>query len=549
MSAQQTTRHGGAALVEALIEQRVEVVTCVPGESFLPVLDGLYDVRDRVRLVVAKHEAGAGSMAQAHGKLTGRAGVCLVTRGPGAMHAAIAVHTAQQDATPLVLMVGQVSTQSRGRGGFQEFDSALVFGSMAKAVLRLETAERIPEIVARAFRIAESGRPGPVVVDMPEEVLRAEVAAPAWPRLEPMRAAVAPADLAAVDALLGDARRPLIVVGRGPWSEQARRDLDAFATRHQVPVLAAFRCQDYIGTESSSYAGHLSFSLDAGLQALTADTDLVIAIGGQLGDVDTQGYELWSDPTGRPAIVQVVPDAVDANRHLPTSLTVLADGPAWVSAWQQSRIDRPEADPDWFERAVSEQVARSAPLPDDLLSGVMGHLNSRLPAEAVLCNGAGNYAVWVHRFGRYARYGTQVAPASGAMGYGLPAGVMAAVLDPERPVVVFAGDGCLMMSVQELSTIAEQRLNPVVIVVNNGIYGTIRMHQERAYPGRVSGTTVAGPDFVALAQACGFQARRAHSLAEFTQAWDAFQDTAAPRLIEIVTDPDLLAPGVRISTD
>lgn len=546
MTSAQTSRHGGHVLVEALLAQQVEVVTCVPGESFLPVLDGLHDVCDRIRLVVAKHEAGAGSMAEAYGKLTQRAGVCLVTRGPGAMHAAIAVHTAQQDATPMILMVGQVSAHTRGRSAFQEFDAAQVFGSMAKEVLRLETPERIPEVIARAFRVAESGRRGPVVVELPEDVLQASVSSAVWPRLDPVEASVNAADLAAVVGELDRSERPLIVVGRGPWSDAARIDLESFSVRNGIPVLAAFRCQDYIGTDAASYAGHLSFSIDPALQSLTARADLVLAIGGHLGDIDTQSYTLWADPETRPDIIQVVADPIDANRHLPTSRVVVASGRRFVDALESTGLSSTR-DRGWLQRARAEQVARSVPTPGDLLGGIVSHLRKALPDQAVICNGAGNYAVWVHRFAPYRSFGSQLAPASGAMGYGLPAGAMAAIVDPGRPVVVFGGDGCLLMSVQELATITEQRAKVVVIVVNNGIYGTIRMHQERTFPGRVSGTTVAGPDFVALAEAFGLHARRVRTLPEFVAAWESIAEGEGAALIEVMTDPDLLAPGVRTS--
>lgn len=416
---------------------------------------------------------------------------------------------------------------------------------MAKEVLRLETPERIPEVVARAFRVAESGRRGPVVLEMPEDVLTAAVEAEPWPRLEPVAPAADPADVAAVEDLLASAQRPLIVVGRGPWSEQARQDLDAAATRRGIPVLAAFRCQDYIGTESASYAGHLAFTIDPALHDLAAGADLVLAIGGQLGDVDTQGYTLWSDPDSCPRFVHVVPDPVQANRHLPTQRVVLASGPAFVRALAQLEPG-PAADPDRLELVRAAQVARSTPTQDDLLSGVLGFLREELPADAVLCNGAGNYAVWVHRYGRYPRFGTQLAPASGAMGYGLPAGTMASLLDQDRPVVIFGGDGCLLMSIQELATIAEHGLTPVVIAVNNGIYGTIRMHQEKTYPGRVSGTHVNGPDFVALARSFGWEAHRAQTRAEFVEAWRTGTDSGRATLIELPTDPGLLAPGLRL---
>lgn len=540
-------RHGGRILVEALLAQEVEVVTCVPGESFLPVLDGLHDVSDRIRLVVTKHEAGAGNMAEAYGKLTQKAGVCMVTRGPGAMHAAIAVHTAAQDATPMLLLVGQVSSRKRGRAGFQEVDFARVFGSMAKEVLRLETVDRIPETIARAIRVAESGRRGPVVVELPEDVLNEDAEVLPWTRLPAAQPRVGAHDLAEFQERLARAERPLLVIGRGPWSESARQELQSFAVRNGIPVLAAFRCQDYIGTDSPAYAGHLTFSLDPALAGLTAEADLVIAVGGQLGDVDTQGYTLWSDPSTRPDIVHVTTDPIDANHHLPAVQVIVATGTSFVRALEDEcvTVSRPTGR---LERARQQQIERHTPSEGDVLAGIVCHLADNLGEDAVICNGAGNYAVWVHRFARYPRFGSQLAPASGAMGYGLPAAVMASVLNDSRPVVGIAGDGCFMMSVQELATICEQGLTPILIVVNNGIYGTIRMHQEKTFPGRVSGTDISNPNFVQLAESFGFSAHRVDTVEGFAQAWSQVSGAERPALIEVVTDPDLLAPGVRASS-
>ena len=540
-----TERNGGQLVVAALEAQGVTRISCVPGESYLPVLDALID--SPIELDVCRHEANAGNMAIANGKLTGRAGVVAVTRGPGAMHAAIAVHTAQQDALPIILLVGQVALKDRGRGGFQEMEYARVFGSVAKWVTSLDAVERIPETIARAFRIAEGGRPGPVVIEMPEDVL-AEVAAVRIPnRVEPMRAAPAPGDVASVQTQIAAAKRPLMIVGRSEWSQDTADAAREFAERYAVPVLAGFRCQDYIDNDAEVYVGHLPFAPDAALVARLEQADLILSVGGHFGDVETRGYELMAPRDGL-TVIHVSNDEGDVDRYLQADLAIQATPREFFAAMNMvapGQTDHTE----WMRGLREEQVLRTTPNADgDLMSQVMAHLRAETTPDTIVTNGAGNYAVWVHQFTNYRQFGTQLAPASGAMGFGLPAGIAAGLARPEQPVIVFAGDGCFSMAMNDLPTLAASGSNVLVIVVNNGIFGTIRMHQERRFPGRVSGTDLGNnPDFVALAEACGIPAARATNIAEFEVAFAKSRETAGPAFIEVVVDPNQSTPGLKLS--
>ncbi|MGD9607013.1 MAG: thiamine pyrophosphate-dependent enzyme [Leucobacter sp.] len=539
-------RTGGQLVVEALEAQGVTRISCVPGESYLPVLDALID--SGIELDVCRHEAGAGNMAVAAGKLTGRAGVVAVTRGPGAMHAAIAVHTAQQDALPMVLLIGQVALRDRGRGGFQEMEYARVFGSTAKWVTSLDVVERIPETIARAFRVAEGGRPGPVVIEMPEDVL-AEVAAARIPgRVEPMRAAPAPADIEALQGMIARAERPIALLGRSAWSQEAADAAREFAERYALPLAAGFRCQDYIDNDAEVYVGHVGLGTDATLVARLEEADLILSVGGHFGDAETKGYEILAPRDGR-AVAHVSNAEGDVDRYLQADLVVQATPLEFFRAMnaaapEQGGTKRTE----WMRALREEEAHRSTPNAEgDLLSQAMAVLQRECGPDTIVANGAGNYAIWVHQFTKYRRYGAQLAPASGAMGFGLPAGIAAGLHRPEQPVIVFAGDGCFSMSLTELATLAESRANVLVIVVNNGMYGTIRMHQERRFPGRVSGTALVNPDFVGIALACGIPAERVEDVEAFERAFAQAQRGEGPSLIEIATDPDRSTPGLRLS--
>lgn len=552
---QHTPRSGGELLVDTLVAQGVARVSCVPGESYLPVLDAL---RERpIEVDVCRHEAGAGNMAVAVGKLTGRAGIAMVTRGPGAMHAAIAVHTAEQDAVPMLLLIGQVALRDRERGGFQEMNYHEIFGSVAKWVVSLDTVERIPETIARAFRIAEGGRPGPVVIEMPEDILAEVASVPNIARIEPLRAAPTPAGVRAIRERLRTAERPLVLLGRSSWSQETADAALAFAERYELPTLAAFRCQDHIDNSSELYCGHVGLGTDATLAARLEAADVILAVGGHIGDAETKGYEILGPLAGR-TLLHVAASEMDVDRFLQASVAVQATPLDFFEAMLGAEgadegTDEGSADVSaerrrWVEELRAEEVARSTPpeQDDDLLSAIMTQLAAELPADTIVANGAGNYAVWVHQFVKYRRYGTQLAPASGAMGFGLPAGIAGGLVHPERPVMVFAGDGCFSMAMTELGVLRSSGVPAIVVIVNNGIYGTIRLHQERRYPGRVSATSFENPDFVMLAQAFGFTAERVTDADSFMRVYREASARGEAAVIEVVVDPLRSTPTVRL---
>lgn len=539
------SRNGGRLVVASLEAQGVTHVACVPGESYLPVLDALID--SEIDLTVCRHEAGAGNMAVAAGKLSGRAGIVAVTRGPGAMHAAIAVHTAQQDAIPLILLIGQVALRDRGRGGFQEMEYSRVFGSVAKWVTSLDSAERIPETMARAFRIAEGGRPGPVVIEMPEDVLEELSDVPIVPRIAPMRAAPTPADSAAVMRHLDRAERPILLLGRCAWSQGASDEVLRFAETHRVPVAVSFRCQDYIDNEAEVYVGHVGLSTDARLVERLESADLIIAVGGHIGDAETRGYEILG-PKDDLTLIHVSNSEHDVDRYLQARIAIQSTPLEFFQAVNAVPAAISDSRSEWLTKLREEEVQRSTPNTEgDLLSQVMGVLRREIAPESIFTNGAGNYAIWVHQFTKYRKFGSQLAPASGAMGFGLPAGIAAGILRPDQQVVAFAGDGCFSMAISELPTLADSRANVIVIVVNNGMYGTIRMHQERRFPGRISGTSLTNPDFVRIAEACGIPGARVDNVSDFETALNDAQGSDGPRLIEVMTDPDRSTPNLRLS--
>lgn len=552
---QQTPRSGGELLVDSLAIQGVARVSCVPGESYLPVLDALREAP--IEVDVCRHEAGAGNMAVATGKLTGRAGVAMVTRGPGAMHAAIAVHTAEQDAVPMLLLIGQVALRDRERGGFQEMNYHEVFGSVAKWVVSLDSVERIPETIARAFRIAEGGRPGPVVIEMPEDIL-AEVATVAdVSRIEALNAAPTTASVVAIAARLRTAERPLVLLGRSTWSQETADAALEFAKAYELPTLAGFRCQDYIDNDSDYYVGHVGLGTDAKLAARLESADVILAIGGHLGDAETKGYEILSPKPGR-TLLHVAASEMDVDRYLQASVAVQATPIEFFAAMlagagagasdSAGAVEDVEARRAWLGDMRADEVARSIPPvnDDDVLSAIMTQLAPEMPVDTIVANGAGNYAVWVHQFVKYRRYGTQLAPASGAMGFGLPAGIAGGLVHPDRPVLVFAGDGCFSMAMTEMGVLRSSGVPAIVVIVNNGVYGTIRLHQERRYPGRVSATSFDNPDFVMLAQAFGFTAKRVFDADSFMRVYRDATERGEAAVIEVMVDPLRSTPAVRL---
>ena len=539
------TRSGGQVLVDQLVLHGADLAFGVPGESYLAVLDALHDAP--LRLIVTRHEGGAANMAEAYGKLTGRPGVCMVTRGPGATHASNGVHTAFQDSTPMLLLIGQVARDTVGREGFQELDYRAMYGAIAKWATQVDDPARLPEIVARAYAVATSGRPGPVVLALPEDVLSESVDVPDAPaHRPPVPAAPAPAAMARLGELLAQARAPLAIVGEGGWTARTGVDVAAFAEAQALPVAASFRCQDYVDNASPAYAGHAALAMDPALAKRIREADVLLAIGGRLGEIPTAGYTLVRPGAPTQRLVHVHPDPDEIGAVYPTELGIVAGLEAFATAARalepagaEARAGLLEAARGEYERNLGE--ARELPGPLQM-SAVMATLRDRLPDEAILTNGAGNFSVWAHRYYEFHRYPTQLGPRSGSMGYGVPAAVGAKAVHPDRPVVCLAGDGDFLMTGQELATAVQEELPVVVLVVNNAMYGTIRMHQERHYPGRVVGTDLRNPDFVAYARAFGAHGALVERSEDFPAALDEALECGRPALIELRVDPQAITP-------
>jgi acetolactate synthase-1/2/3 large subunit len=543
-------RLAGHALVEALIAQGIDTVFGVPGESYLAALDGFYEHAARIRFITCRHEGGASFMAEAQGKLTSRPGICFVTRGPGATNASIGVHTAFQDSTPMILFVGQVASTQRDREAFQELDYRQMFGpgtlGLAKWAAEVTAADRLPEYVARAFRVAMQGRPGPVVLALPEDMLATPTSAPVLPRVEPVQAWPAPVALERLQALLQAAQRPLAIVGGGGWSAAACTALQRFAEHWQLPVGCAFRFQDLFDNRHRLYAGDIGIGIAPKLAQRVRDADLVLAIGARLGEMTTSGYTLLEPPRPAQTLVHVHAGAEELGRVYAADLLVQA---SMADAAQALQALVPPREPPWREWSASAHADYEANLeatpvePLDLAAVV--NAMTRLAPDAIVTNGAGNFSAWLHRFHRYRalqHHGrTQLAPSSGAMGYGVPAAVAASLLCPERTVINLAGDGDFLMTGQELATaVAHGAKRLVSVVVDNGSYGTIRMHQEREFPGRVSGSDLRNPDFVQLARAYGWDAAAVNETARFEPALRAALDAQRPTLLHLRLDTDVI---------
>jgi len=535
-------------LVDQLVVHGVEAAFCIPGESYIAVLDALHDAP--IRLVVARHEAGAANMADAYGKLTGRPGICFVTRAPGATHAAVGVHAAYQDSTPLILFVGQVPRGHRGREAFQELDYGRMFGQMAKWVVEVEEAAAFPEVAARALHVATSGRPGPVVVALPEDVLSETSDVADAARYHPARTTLAPEDADRVRDLLAEAERPLVVVGGGGWTAEAAVDLQAWAEASRLPVATSFRRQDYVDNTSPSYAGVLTIGHDPALASRLRESDLLLALGTRLGEIATRGYTTLEPPRTPQTLVHVHADPNELGRVYEPDLPIVSGSPEFLAGMRALEPLNGSRWADWTAAAHAgfqdwlchRPRARGVDLAD-----VLAHLRERLPPDAIVTNGAGNFTVWVHRFYTFRRYRTQLSPCSGAMGYGVPAAVAAKVVHPERIVVCVAGDGDFLMSGHELAAAAQERAPIVVLLVNNGMYGTIRMHQERQFPGRVIGTDLVNPDFVGLAEAYGAHAELVERTEDFADAFERALRAGRAAVLELRVDPELITPRATLS--
>jgi acetolactate synthase-1/2/3 large subunit len=545
-----TTQIAGHLLVECLVAQGVTHAFGVPGESYLAVLDGFHAYRDRIRFIINRQEGGAAFMAEAQGKLSGRPGVCFVTRGPGATNASIGVHTAFQDSTPMVLFVGDVASDTRDREAFQEVDFCSFFGpstrGFAKRVERIDDARRIPEYVARAFATAMNGRPGPVVLVLPEDMLTQQVDVMPQARVEPAQTWIGPDSLARLRELLLKAQRPLVIAGGGGWTPQAAQALQRFAEQWQLPVANAFRFQDTFDNHHGLYAGEVGIGVNPKLAARIKESDLILALGPRLGEMTSSGYTLFDVPRPKQTLVHIHAGAEELNRVYQSDLAINAGMNAAALALQTLEAPAKVQWGDWAQACHADYLTNLLPqkLPGEIdMPAIVASLQKHLPIDAVLTNGAGNFASWMHRFyqhhGLVKGYKTQLAPTNGAMGYGVPAGIGAAIATG-RTVFTIAGDGDFLMNGQELATAVQYGAKTIIVLLNNGMYGTIRMHQEREYPQHVSGSELQNPDFTALARAYGYAAERVTRTAEFEPALLGALARAQGTLIEVMLDPDVI---------
>ncbi|MBL8709163.1 MAG: thiamine pyrophosphate-binding protein [Rhodospirillaceae bacterium] len=543
-------RNGGRILIDALIAHGVDTAFCVPGESYLAALDALHDSQNQVKLIVCRQEGGAAYMAEAYGKLTGRPGICFVTRGPGATNASIGVHTAFQDSTPMILFIGQVARDQVEREAFQEIDFRRMYGPMVKWVAEIDDARRIPELVSQAFHRAVNGRPGPVVLALPEDMLTDVVETADAGPYKVSRGHPGAEDMAAFSRLLAGAKRPLVILGGGGWDAGAVADIKVFAERANLPVGCAFRCQDLFDNTHANYVGDVGIGIAPKLAQRIRDCDLLITIGARLGEMTTSGYTLIDIPVPAQKLVHVHASAEELGRVYQATLPINSGMAAFARALSGlERIDHMAWDA-WTAAARADYLEsiQQVTIPGPLQMGeIMTWLRQRLPADAILTNGAGNYATWSHRFYQYRQFRSQLGPTNGSMGYGVPAAVAAKLAAPERIVVSFNGDGCFMMNGQELATAVQYGANAIFLVINNGMYGTIRMHQEKTYPGRVSGTELHNPDFVALGKAYGAHAELVEKTADFAPAFERALAAGRPALLELRLDPEAITPKASLS--
>jgi len=542
-------RTGGQLLVDALKVHGADCAFCVPGESYLAALDAFHDHRD-IRLIVCRQEGGAANMAEAYGKLTGRPGICFVTRGPGATNASIGIHTGMQDSTPMILFIGQIGSDAVEREAFQEIDFRRMYGQMAKWVASIDRADRVPEFVSRAFHTAVAGRPGPVVLALPEDMLTAAAAVADTQPYTRVAAHPGAADMNALRELVAQAKRPFVILGGNGWSREACEDIKAFLTANNLPAGASFRRQDLLDNRDPHYVGDIAVGMNPALQTRVRESDLLIVIGARMGEWTTNGYTLIDVPQPKQKLVHVHAGAEELGRVYSATLPINAGMPEFAAAAKALAPVDAKTWKEWtaIARADYERWQQPTQVPGDLnLAEVMMTLRKCMPAETIITNDAGNFAIWVHRFYQYTGFRTQLAPTSGAMGYGVPSAVAAKLVHPDRPVVCFCGDGGFLMTGQELATAVQYDLPIIICVVNNGMFGTIRMHQEREYPGRVSGTMIRNPDFAALARAYGAHGETVTRTADFEAALERSRASGKPAVIELKTDPDVSTPRATLS--
>jgi acetolactate synthase-1/2/3 large subunit len=549
VSAARGARHGGRILADALVAHGVKLAFGVPGESYLPVLDGLHDVREQLRFIICRQEGGAAYMAEACAKLTGEPGVLFVTRGPGATNGSVGVHTAMQDSSPMVIFVGQVGNEMGEREAFQEIDYRRMYGPLAKWVGQIDRVERIPEYVSHAFHTAMAGRPGPVLLALPEDMLYQEAAVRDTPRYCTVRAAPSLRDMEDLGRRLSAAARPLVIAGGGGWTLQAIDDLRIWAESAGLPVACSFRRQDYFDNRHAHYAGDVGIGINPKLAQRVKDADLLLVIGARLGEIATSGYTLLEVPVPQQTLIHVHAGAEELGRVYAAQLPINSGMPQFAAALKELRVEGARWR-DWTRGARADYEAWAAPRPMPgrvQLGEIAAWLSDALPDDAIVTNGAGNFAVWLNRHFRYKRGRTQLAPTSGSMGYSVPSAVAAAIALPQRTVVGWAGDGDFLMNGQELATAVQYGAAPLIVVVNNGMYGTIRMHQEREYPGRVSGTELGNPDFAAYARAFGGFGETVEVTAGFAPAFERARASGKPAVIEVRIDPEAITPNTTLS--
>jgi acetolactate synthase-1/2/3 large subunit len=544
-------RTGGQVLVDQLLIHGADTAYCVPGESYLEVLDALHDVQDRFTLINARHEAGAANMAETYGKLTGTPGICMVTRGPGACHAAIGVHIAQQDSTPMILLVGQIARDTTDREAFQEVDYRAMFGPIAKWATQIDDPARVPEYMARAFRVATSGRPGPVVISLPEDMLTEVVSVADARAYTATHAGLSSGDLDMLKTEIAQAERPLLLLGGSGWSDESAAAITRFAEANKIPVTTSFRRQDIVNNLSPVYAGDFGTSTAPSLYAHQRDADLLVVIGARLGEMTTKTYTTMQSPNPETRLVHLYPDADEIGRVYSPDLGIAAAPVSVAAALDGVDLGRAEAWDAWCEKLHADYLTDTeAPNGGDwdLDMGVaLAQLRDELPDDVVVTLDAGNHTGWAQRFLRFGRPGRIVGSTCGAMGYSVPAAVAASIAEPERLTLSFVGDGGFMMSGNELATAAQYGGRPIVLLFNNGIYGTIRMHQERDHPERISGTTLQNQDFVKMAEGLGAHAERVTKTEDFAAAFTRARESGRPALIELVTDPEQISTRTTIS--
>ena len=539
MSGANDLRSGGQVLVDQLRIHGVDTIFCVPGESYLTVIDALHDAQNEIKTVACRQEGGATNMAEAYGKLTGKPGVAMVTRGPGACNGSIGVHTAMQDSTPMVIFIGQVARDQEYREAFQEVDYHKFYGAICKEVVQIDSADRVPELVSQAFHVAASGRPGPVAVSIPEDMQRDMVDVADARPFQTVRPEVGPKAMGAFRGQLASAERPLMILGGAGWSEQACSDIKSFAEANAVPVAASFRCQDLFDNNHANYAGELGTSASPKLAQRVKDADLLIVVGSRLGEMTSGGYSLVNLPVPQQKLVHVYMESLEMGRVYEPDLAIVGSMESFAAAARDMEPVVYGKWVDWMRQAHQDYLDNLEPSLE--MSGVDMHevmniLNEKLPDNAIITNDAGNFSGWAQRFYRYRGFRTQLGPTSGAMGYGIPAAISARLVRPDRPVVCFVGDGGAMMSGQEVATAVQYGSDPIILVINNNSYGTIRMHQERDYPDRTLATTLVNPDFAKWAESFGGYGAVVERTEDFGPIFDAAMSAGRIAVIEIRVD-------------